>query len=380
MSVLDLCRLTLPQCMLGSVSRGVGFGRFGSHFGRRRRLSDTPRVRSVTCHDNAIRRCRGARGLSAQRVHQTPGRRTRNLDAGASPPRSAPGGWRSVSPTVLRLRGSAVDVASRPLLAAVLAGGGCGGGVPPQRLLVSTVSMDSRAPPTVELSVDRAHRWQWARRRVAHHVNALEPCDLVTIDGIQTTRPGTDTRRSRLGRARSADASVERSRVPVGANVNLGWLRETSERLHRPGQSWYRGYCCGTSTRSRSKARSRRAGSRNSWHGASTIRRCHRSSCSTRSATLRAGSSPGSTSPFPSVKLGLEAHSREFHFGPQQSEHDEAPRPPRRGVRLGAPVSRLVRDPATGSGRQADRRGRHRSARWSFALRDRGRPTRSAEM
>ena len=26
---------------------------------------------------------------------------------------------------------------------------------------------------------------------------------------------------------------------------------------------------------------------------------------------------------FPTVKLGLEAHSREFHFGPQQSEHDE---------------------------------------------------------
>ena len=62
----------------------------------------------------------------------------------------------------------------------------------------------------------------------------------------------------------------------------------------------------------------------------------------------------------PSVRLGLEAHSRRFHFGPDAEPLDEQ-RDMRGGhVWLGPAVPRLVRNPSPGRGRrrrQADHRG-----------------------
>ena len=52
----------------------------------------------------------------------------------------------------------------------------------------------------------------------------------------------------------------------------------------------------------------------------------------------------------PSVRLGLEAHSRRFHWGPIRRQLDEPARPGRGGVRVGAALPRVARGEATGRG------------------------------
>ncbi len=88
----------------------------------------------------------------------------------------------------------------------------------------------------IEVSVDRAHRWQFDDDVVAHHVQSLDPRDLVEIDGIATT--GIARTLADLGSVvRSSDRVAQALTDARRRGVSVSWLRETAERLHRPGQS-----------------------------------------------------------------------------------------------------------------------------------------------
>ena len=87
----------------------------------------------------------------------------------------------------------------------------------------------------VEVSTDRRHRWQFAGTVVAHHVTPLDRCDIIHIDGISTTSLartladlGSVVRRDQVAQAL---ASARRR------GASLRWIRETTERIARPGQS-----------------------------------------------------------------------------------------------------------------------------------------------
>ena len=87
----------------------------------------------------------------------------------------------------------------------------------------------------IEVSTDRRHRWQFPGAVVAHHVTPLDARDIVFIDGIAATslpRTLADLG-SVVHRNRVAQALTSARR----RGVSLERLRETAERLQRPGQS-----------------------------------------------------------------------------------------------------------------------------------------------
>ena len=88
----------------------------------------------------------------------------------------------------------------------------------------------------IELSVSREYRWQIAETDVVtHHVTPLPECDLTVVDGITTTTTlrtladlGSVAARDRVAKALT---DVRRRKHTVEE------IRTVAERLHRPGQS-----------------------------------------------------------------------------------------------------------------------------------------------
>jgi hypothetical protein len=172
----------------------------------------------------------------------------------------------------------------------------------------------------VEASVTRSFRLRLPDT-VTHHITPLEPCDRVVVDGLPCTS---------VARTLADLGSVVRDRRRVSRaltaarrrNIDLGALRVTAERLHRPGQS-------GTGTLLRLLDAIPTEGRvPDSWFE-ELLRLCvdsprlpplvtqHPIADANGRVVARADIA------FPSVKLGLEAHSRRFHFGPVFEPLDE---------------------------------------------------------
>jgi predicted transcriptional regulator of viral defense system len=234
-------------------------------------------------------------------------------------------------PGVLAIRGAPVTY-ERELIAATMAAGGHGAAS--HRAAARLHQLDGFGnSSTIEVSVDRTHRWSPSRqgvlRAVPHHIVALEPCDLVHVDRIPTTN---------LARTLADLGSVVRDRRLVARaltdarrrGASLEWLRETAERLHRPGQrgtgvllrlldaipfegrvpdSWFEELLAACLAHPRLPRVVPQYEILDA-HGRFVAR-----------VDLA----------IPSVKLGLEAHSRRFHFGPQAEPLDE-----QRDVRVAA--------------------------------------------
>ena len=86
----------------------------------------------------------------------------------------------------------------------------------------------------VELSVQR-DRTRARSAGIVHQVAALDPCDVLVVDGIPTTT---------VARTLADLGSVARRRQVLKAldsarrsGVSTTWCRQTAERLHRPGQA-----------------------------------------------------------------------------------------------------------------------------------------------
>lgn len=222
-------------------------------------------------------------------------------------------------PGVLVVCGAPTTWTSR-LAAAVMAGGASA--VASHRAAARLHRLDGFArTTTLELTVDRRHRWQFGDSVVAHHVTPLEACDVVTVDGIAVTS---------LARTLADLGSVVRDRRLVGQaltdarrrGAGLAGIRATAERLHRPGQR-------GTGVLLRHLDAIPFEGSvPDSWFE-ELLARCvdhpllpevvPQYRIRDRNGCVVARTDIG----IPSVRLGLEAHSRRFHFGPQAEPLDE---------------------------------------------------------
>jgi hypothetical protein len=172
----------------------------------------------------------------------------------------------------------------------------------------------------VEISIERRHCRPKPEGAIVHQVAALDRGDLVTVDGIRCT--GLARTAADLGSVcdpmavRRALTDLRRRRT------SLRWLQLTAERLHRPGQR-------GTGVLLRQLAAIPHEGRvPDSWFEellalciADTALAPVLPQYAIRNAAGRivARTDIG----IPCVRLGLEAHSRRFHFGPQAEPLDE---------------------------------------------------------
>jgi hypothetical protein len=172
----------------------------------------------------------------------------------------------------------------------------------------------------VEVSVSTGHRWRRANDVVAHHVAALDFPDLITIDGIRCT--GLARTLADLG-AVVEPMLVRRALTDARRRgTSLRWIQLTADRLHRPGPS-------GAGVLLRELARIPFEGRvPDSWFE-ELLASCLddpeippielqypiRDASGLLVATTDIG--------IPSVRLGLEGHSRRFHFGPLAEPLDE---------------------------------------------------------
>lgn len=223
-------------------------------------------------------------------------------------------------PGVLTLRGGASTWQQR-LMVVVLAT--CGTGVASHRAAARLHRLDGFTHPgmaVVEASVTRSFRFDFVDA-VIHHITPLDPCDVTTVDGVPCTT---------LGRTLADLGSVIRDRRLVGRaltdarrrRVDVPALRATAERLHRPGQS-------GTGTLLRLLDQIPYEGRvPESWFE-ELLARCLADRgipeiilqypIKDSDGRIVARTDVG----IPSVRLGLEAHSREFHWGPIAEPLDE---------------------------------------------------------
>lgn len=173
----------------------------------------------------------------------------------------------------------------------------------------------------IEVSVTRDHRWHHRDGTVAHHVTSLDECDVVEVDGIACT--GLARTLADLGSVCPDPLIVRRALTDVRRRgTSLRWMQITAERLHRPGQrgtglllgllasvphegrvpdSWFEellALCLADGELGRVVPQY-------------PIRRADGSVVAKTDIGL------------PDVRLGLEGHSRRFHFGPDAEPIDE---------------------------------------------------------
>ena len=221
-------------------------------------------------------------------------------------------------PGVLRFAGSPPTFRHR-LLAATLASGGHA--VASHRSAARLHDLDgSNTSDLIEVSVQRNHRWQFDDGVVAHHVTPLDPCDLVVVSGIRTT--GIARTLADLGSVTHRDRVAQALTHVRRKKHSLDWLRLTAERLHRPGQA-------GTGALLRClDAIPHEGGVPDSWFE-ELLARClddpripalvpQHEICDERGEFVARVDLA-----IPELRLGVEAHSRRFHFGPDAESSDE---------------------------------------------------------
>jgi hypothetical protein len=221
-------------------------------------------------------------------------------------------------PGVLVLNGSSPSWSGRLMVATLAADPH---GVASHRSAARLHRIDGfEACDVVEISVQRGRRRPNPACAITHQVATLDPCDLVTVQGIRCT--GLARTIVDLGSVcdplavRRALTDLRRRRT------SLRWLQLTAERLHRPGQR-------GSGVLLRHLAAIPFEGRvPDSWFE-ELLALCIADPALApvvpqypiRNAAGRivARTDIG----FPSVRLGLEAHSRRFHFGPDAEPLDE---------------------------------------------------------
>ena len=213
-------------------------------------------------------------------------------------------------PGVLVVVGSGAGWHQR-LMAATLADGG--NAVASHRAAARLHRLDGfEDAEIVEVSVTRRHRWRRTGEVIAHHVTALDSCDVVTVDGIRCT--GLARTPCDLG-AVVDPLQVRRALTAARRRgVTLRWIQLTADRLHRPGRS-------GSGVLLRQLATIPFEGRLpDSWFE-ELVALClddpdlppivlQYPICDDN-GRVTAKTDIG----IPSVRLGLEAHSRRFHFG-----------------------------------------------------------------
>jgi hypothetical protein len=207
------------------------------------------------------------------------------------------------------------------LMVAVLSAGGHG--VASHRSAARLHKLDGfdyAGMAVIEASVTRTFRVDLPNT-VFHHITPLEQCDVTTVDGIPCTM---------VGRTLADLGSVIRDRRRVGRaltdarrrGLDVQLLRATTERLHRPGQS-------GTGTLLRLLDRIPFEGRVPDTWFEELLALCLADPTLPELVLqypIRNGEGrivARTDIGIPAIKLGLEAHSREFHWGPIYEPLDE---------------------------------------------------------
>jgi hypothetical protein len=224
-------------------------------------------------------------------------------------------------PGVLALAGHP-DTWERRLIVATLAGGGHG--VASHRSAARLHGLDGFDHDThIEVTVDNHHRLRLPSDLSAtiHHVDRLEPeLDVVVLRGIPTT--GLARTLADLG---SVCATREVSRALTDARrrgSSIQWIRQTAQRCHRRGQA-------GPGRLLRLlDAIPHEGGVPESWFE-ELLAECLADPAippviAQYPILDRQGAFVARVDlAIPSVRLGIEAHSRRFHFGPDAEPLDE---------------------------------------------------------
>lgn len=220
------------------------------------------------------------------------------------------------APGVLRVR-AAVPTWHQRLSVAVLAAGGA---VASHRSAARLHGLDGlRDQLVVEVSVPRTRRHRLAGV-VTQHVTPLDPADMTVVDGIPcTTLSRTLADLGAVVRPFSVQQALTDARR---RRIDLDDLRSVAERLHRPGQA-------GTGVLLRLLDAIPHEGRvPESWME-ELLAACvadprlppviPQYEIRDANGMLVARTDLG----IPAVQLGLEGHSRQFHFGPLQEPLDE---------------------------------------------------------
>jgi hypothetical protein len=173
---------------------------------------------------------------------------------------------------------------------------------------------------TIEATVQRAFRLDPAVAAVTHHVRPLEPQDVTVVDGI----PCTTLRRTLCDLGSVVPTKLVRRALTSARRrgVDLAELYEDAIRLHRPHQS-------GTGVLLRLLRSIAWEGNLPATWFEELLGLCLNDPALPRMVMQypivdAAGEVVARTDiGFPSVRLGLEAHSRQFHFGPDAERLDE---------------------------------------------------------
>jgi hypothetical protein len=221
------------------------------------------------------------------------------------------------APGVLRLSGATPSWEQR-VMAVTLSSGGQA--VASHRCAAALHGMDGFDRSILEVSVTRP----WRLRRegtVVHQTQALEQQDVTTVAGIPVT--GVARTLADLGSVVDR-ARVERALDDVRRRgVSLRWIQVTAERLHRPGQAGTRVLLALL------EAVRTEPAVRGSWFER-LVEDCLRSPelpplVRQHRVLDGRGRLVGILDlAFPSLRLGVEAHSRRFHFGrlPELADED----------------------------------------------------------
>lgn len=280
-------------------------------------IAVTPRAyRTNHAERRGARRCRACR-LSESSVHKKPGGRTEFWAEQINAAKRS--GWLDEPyPGVLTFTGAEPTWQQRLRVATFASGSDA---IASHRAAARLHRLDGFAESNeIEISVGRGSRWRHGPPVIAHHVVRLERCDEFVIDGIPCT--GLARTLADLGSVVSR-TDVRRALIDARRrHVSLRWLHTTVERLHRPGQR-------GTGVLMRELSSIPTEGRvTESWFeeliaeivsdpSLPDIERQYelRRDDGTFVARIEVA--------IPSVRLGLEAHSRRFHFGPDAEALDE---------------------------------------------------------
>ncbi|HEX4982345.1 MAG TPA: type IV toxin-antitoxin system AbiEi family antitoxin domain-containing protein [Ilumatobacteraceae bacterium] len=224
-------------------------------------------------------------------------------------------------PGVLAISGHP-DTWEQRLTLATLAGGGHG--VASHRAAARLHGLDGFACDNhVEVTVDNHHRLRLPADIGAtiHHVDRLEvELDVVVLEGIRAT--GLARTLADLGSV-CTTSEVRRALTDVRRRgSSIQWIRQTAQRCHRPGQA-------GTGQLLRLlDAIPHEGGVPESWFE-ELLAQCLADPLippvvAQYQIRDRRGASVARVDlAIPSVRLGIEAHSRRFHFGPDAGRLDE---------------------------------------------------------
>jgi hypothetical protein len=193
------------------------------------------------------------------------------------------------------------------------------GSVASHRTAGALHGLEGFQPGPVELSIQGSGSSTDRSVRL-HRVAALEPADRFEVEGLAVT--GLARTLADLGSV-VGDADVLRALDDARRRgVSLRWLRSTAERLHRPGQR-------GTGTLLRLlDGAEQEAVAPDSWlerlveaiiavPGLPRFERQHVIRDPLGRFVARTDGA------FPAIRLGIEAHSRRFHFGAAPEARDE---------------------------------------------------------